>query len=598
MVTLEAKAGSWGEDESGTLSVMHAEDNANEDYTGETAGETLSATDLRGVIRGRIANDSNGGGLTRDESRAGVEVNLHEANAAIKSGTNKGRRTAKSAVVATVETDGDGVYMFEGLTVGKHYYVMPEGTDLYTAVRTGDENMPGQKATDIVTHALAEAGLPPAPGSEPDIPTWDYHTSTATVDDADFVLLYNDGVVEGKVSDPSARAAHSRSVVVLRQCRTSNQDATTDPVTAATQCTAYTGVEVEASVDAKGNWSGEDLREGVYEVVPDLPAGYTNVTATGSETSESTINATDGTNTLFTQQMVELMGGRAGTTTETFHIKDRNGGAGNTITSVTIDGTACGTAGTGGAAWTPPTERCVNNERDDGTIGVRVTASTGATIRLSSSDSEASPTGTGTFSYAVANGGTTSVPLAAAGSRTFHIHVAAGDGYTKNPATGATTNLFEARRNADARLDELKLTFSGGTITLDRRELGLDPGNPDGETGPVTGAHPVAYTVDGADGTGNAVPDATDGVSLTATGKNGDFDVAAFEALASATAQCTITGATAGNSPFTVTLTANAGSTKGTARFCVAIIDSDGEATTPDANTENYNVYRVVLTRK
>ena len=47
--------GSWEEDESGVLSVMHDEDNDDEDYTGDSAGDDLSATDLRGVIRGRIA---------------------------------------------------------------------------------------------------------------------------------------------------------------------------------------------------------------------------------------------------------------------------------------------------------------------------------------------------------------------------------------------------------------------------------------------------------------------------------------------------------------------------------------------------------------
>ena len=221
MVTLAAKPGSWGEDESGTLSVMHDEESDDEDYTGDSDSHTLSATDLRGVIRGRIANDSNGrSGLTSDESRAGVVVNLHEANAAIKSGANAGRRTAKAAVVATAETDGDGVYMFEGLTVKKHYFVMPEDTDLYTAVRTGDANMPNQKTTDIVTHALTTAGLPPKAGSEPGIPSWNYHTSTASYGSGDagnnFVLLYKDGEVEGKVSDPSERAAHSRTDIVLR----------------------------------------------------------------------------------------------------------------------------------------------------------------------------------------------------------------------------------------------------------------------------------------------------------------------------------------------------------------------------------------------
>ena len=73
------------------------EDNDDDDYTGAVdGGNGLSATDLRGTIRGVVGNNSNGrAGLTGSESRAGVVVNLHAASAAIKSGTNKGRRTAK-----------------------------------------------------------------------------------------------------------------------------------------------------------------------------------------------------------------------------------------------------------------------------------------------------------------------------------------------------------------------------------------------------------------------------------------------------------------------------------------------------------------------
>ena len=222
MVTLEAKEGSWGKKESKTLMVVHDEDNDDEDYTGDTAGENLSATDLRGVIRGRIANDSNNsGGLTSDESRAGVVVNLHAASAPIRSGANAGRRTA-GAMVASTETDGDGVFMFEGLTVSTHYFVKPEETDLYTAVRNGSTSIANEKSTDIVSHALTTAGLPPEEDSEPGIPTWDYNTSTATVGAADFVLLYKDGEVEGTVSDPSVRAAHGRTVIELHQCKVTN----------------------------------------------------------------------------------------------------------------------------------------------------------------------------------------------------------------------------------------------------------------------------------------------------------------------------------------------------------------------------------------
>ena len=184
------------------------------------------------------------------------------------------------------ETDGDGVFMFENLVVGDMYFLKPEETDLYTAVRNGNTSIgkTAEKATDVVPHALVTAGLPPSAGHRARNPDMGLpHEHGHTVGDADFVLLYKDGEVEGKVSDPSVRAAHSRSVVELHLCRTSNQvlDTSVDPptvTTAATGCgggvNAYEGTVVEADVDEDGNWSADGLREGLYEVVPDLPAGY------------------------------------------------------------------------------------------------------------------------------------------------------------------------------------------------------------------------------------------------------------------------------------------------------------------------------------
>ena len=91
MVTLEANPGSWEEHEATGVSIMHDEDNDDDDYTGDVdSGNGLSATDLRGTIRGVVGNNSNGrAGLTGSESRAGVVVNLHAASAAIRSGINR-----------------------------------------------------------------------------------------------------------------------------------------------------------------------------------------------------------------------------------------------------------------------------------------------------------------------------------------------------------------------------------------------------------------------------------------------------------------------------------------------------------------------------
>ncbi len=562
-VTLAAKAGSWGKNEKTGLSVMHDETDEDDDYTGDSATGDLSATDLRGVIRGRIANDENEDeSLTRDESRAGVMVAIHHASAEIKSGDNKGRRSSGKAVEdangdpVMAETDGDGVFMFEGLVVDNYYFVKPVSTDLYTAVRDGDKKIASEKADDIVMHALTKAVTPFPASSEPATPTWNYHTSKATVGGGDgetnFVLLYKDGEVEGKVSDPSVRAAHSRVTIELKQCKTTNYtpadpDAGTAAVDA-TQCTKYTDVEVEASVDSKGNWSADDLMEGIYEVTPDLPAGYINVGTDGSE-------ATDAAG-FHSQQMVELMGGRADDGTETFHIKDRNAGANNAIVSVTIDGDACGSSD--GTTWTPPgfsgAERCVDNKLDDATIAVKVTASDGATIRLSSSATEDTPKGTGTYSHAVANGEATNVTLPT-GRRVYHVHVAAGDGYTKNDPSGGTTG-FAARRDADVRMKSLKFTWDGGTLNLDRAALDL---NTDGEDAPVTGAIDLGtITLTGSP--------ATDGTAINASAV----------AMNSTFGQYTVT---TGNCPATRTAPSAGGTPTAVAS---ALTDHDSNSETPE----------------
>ncbi len=595
MVTLEAKAGSWEEDETKVLSVMHDEESEDEEYTGATAGEDLSASDLRGVIRGRIANDSNGrAGLTSDESRAGVVVEIYSAKKVGGSGTTKNNYVPDEAVTdadgdeVMAETDGEGVFMFENLVVGDMYFLKPVETDLYISVRNGNTSIgkTAEKATDVVPHALVTAGLPPRAGTEPGIPTWDYHTSMATPNgDANFVLLYKDGEVEGKVSDPSVRAAHSRSVVELHLCRTSNQvlDTSVDPptvTTAATGCgggvNAYEGTVVEADVDEDGDWSADGLREGLYEVVPDLPAGYVVSDSAGT---------TDGTGTSYhAQQFVDLRGGRADDDTETIHIKDRNAGDGATLTSVEIDGTAC----TRGTATNPADNNCGHDAA--GSFSVVATASTGAVVRLSSSATDATPTGTGTYSVVVSNGKATTVTLSKPGSRRFFVHVAAEDGYASNDATNEG---FHVRRDADVRVKEVTIAWSGDRIELDRDALNLDP---DGETDPVTGTTTLRVTVDKGDNNGD-IP-ITD-LTVTAMGMTTGFGVAGFGTVDVTTTPiaCSAADFTGLSGDGTLTLPANTATDKGSDGVCFRIADTDGESD-PDANADNNRDYILIVTRK
>ena len=251
-VVLEANPGSWEEDDVDGIEVLHDEEDDDDDYSGADVTVTgLGATDLRGTIKGRIANDSNTrAGLTGNESRSGVVVAIHEAGAEIKSGKNRGRRSAGKAVVdadgdpVTAETDEDGVFEFEGLVVGRNYFLMPESTGLYTAVRNGSTSIASQKATDVVSQALTKAIVPVPeddPDFEPAIPSWDAHTSTLEDEGPnDFALLYKNGEVEGEVSDPSVREAHQYSTVELHRCKTTDYRPAVpegDPEVPLTECT-------------------------------------------------------------------------------------------------------------------------------------------------------------------------------------------------------------------------------------------------------------------------------------------------------------------------------------------------------------------------
>ncbi len=590
MVILEATTGSWRGDTIQVGGVMHDEENDEDHYTGDvSSGNDLSASDLRGVLIGRIANDVNGNGsLNGDESRAGVVVEIYHAPGNITRGFVQGDAvTDKNGDPVTATTDEDGNYRFEDLELrqsdgGQKFYLVrvPE-TDLYKAVRNTPIGLKDVELREVVDYAIHPAITADVADHEwntlyPDLPTWDYSTSMLGASAlSDFVLLYKDGEVEGTVSDPSVRAAHQRAVVELHRCKVSNQ--------VRGGCDEYSGEVEEASVNSDGEWLAENLLEGIWEVVVDLPAGYVHVDASGRTDGDTGFNDDD---SYFSQQDIELMGGRADAGTETFHIKDRNAGDGATLTSVEIDGTAC----TRGTATNPADENCGHDE--DGSFSVVATASTGAVVRLSSSATDASPTGTGTYSQTLRNGRATTVTLSMPGSRRFFVHVTAEDGYASNDAT---SEGFHLRRDADVRVKEVTISWSGDRIELDRDALNLDP---DGETDPVTGTTTLRVTVDKGDNNGD-IP-ITD-LTVTATSMTTGFGVAGFGTVDVTTTPVACSSADftglAGTASGTLTLPANTATDKGSDGVCFRIADTDGE-TNPDANANNNRDYILIVTRK
>ena len=169
------------------------------------------------------------------------------------------------------------------------------------------------------------------------------------------------------------------------------------------------------------------------------------------------------------------------------------------------------------------------------------------------------PTGTGTYSVVVSNGKATTVTLSKPGSRRFFVHVAAEDGYASNDATNEG---FHVRRDADVRVKEVTIAWSGDRIELDRDALNLDP---DGETDPVTGTTTLRVTVDKGDNNGD-IP-ITD-LTVTAMGMTTGFGVAGFGTVDVTTTPiaCSAADFTGLSGDGTLTLPANTATDEGERR--------------------------------
>ena len=643
-VTLEAVAGKWKQDIVRGIEIEHDEANKAVDYEGDVSdGNDLAATDLRGVIKGIIANDANGDGrLSRNESTAGVVVNLHYSK--LVGGANpatKNKRIDGGPVMdedgspVTAETERDGVFTFTDVATDTTYLLKPQETPLYTAVRNGTTNILDEKSSDIVSHALASVSTsPPARISVGD-PRWNHDRGstsfatdvtdigtadedtvfTNTVKDNDFVLLYKDGEAQGEVSDPSDREAHQHSTVELHLCKTTNgreeiEATSSNEITSdiagvtATQCTEYVeGAAVRADVDEDGEWFAPNLREGSWEVRVALPAGYVHVDSRGNVQDATNSNFNTGGNnagTYFSDQFAKLSGSRASWFAKTFHIKDRNAGSGAAFTSLAIDGTACAAASGGFRCYAAGNVQ--NNTNDDTKISVVVRASAGAGVRLSSSATDPNPRGTGTYAHTVTNGRATDVTLPV-GSREFHILITAGDGYTNNwtDAAGATVAVesFTVRRDADVRAKTVTVQWSGDGIELDRRELGLDPVNRDGETGSALGRTPINVTVGDSDSGNSVVPEGAGALSLDITSMGGKFGKVLTGSLVEYDGDCD-TGNTAAS---TFALAKNPSSGPASkVQICFTIVDTNDSGGDPaaagsDSNANNTRDYLLTLTR-
>ena len=213
-------------------------------YHDERAGEagtdkarwTTSRIDLK--IMGYIGNDADGDRLmSGDEALAGVAVRL----------------TRGPETVATVETDGSGLYVFENLAEGRYGVTASSGSD-YLVLRGFDPDTDGAIAT-----AAAIADEYPAPrAGKYRLPSWDYAKSsavntsvkvrkpgsTALATLVNFALIHTDGELSGGIENVSGGAAD----IGLRIHRERD------------------GQVTEVSTDSRGRYETDELVEGSYRV--------------------------------------------------------------------------------------------------------------------------------------------------------------------------------------------------------------------------------------------------------------------------------------------------------------------------------------------
>jgi hypothetical protein len=462
-VILEAEGGFKGDTVS-AFSVVHDETAAERNGSHHARGKNLSATDLRGVIKGVIGNNISGTALAGNEARAGVVVGLVNANQSLTTA-----KWSEGAAVndengdpRTAETDEYGVYVFEGVEMGKNYFVKPVSTDLYVSVRNGSTTN-SEKATDVVERArVAPVAMPADEIIDLGVPEWDIHTSTISGHmGGDFALLYMDGEIAGEVEDPGAGKGHQHTTVELNRCLTSDQVRNDEGTvtTEATGCSTYaTGGGSTTEVSANGSWFASNLREGVYEVDLDLPAGY--VTVTVDVGNAATVAAAE-------RKVVELEGGRSSEELDKFNIMDRNANAETVIETDTVRiGTttrvALGTGGGTGTRTSAPEDAFVTYDQASVNLGLAPGLdSRGATFMITD--------GVATTPRRFTSGGSWRLEP---GPNAIAISVAAQNGYgaAGTYPSNATTE-GDLHRDRDTRMSAMSLQWQGGQHSRTRAEL-------------------------------------------------------------------------------------------------------------------------------
>ena len=490
-------------------------------------------------------------------------MTLYKAKKITAKGDDEGNYQKTGSALDTVETDGDGLYVFSDIAPGNYIVVAAAGSN-YEAVRPRGGSLElgkGGKETDVVNMAFGEAARPSTatPTPVPTAPQWDAANSTFATGNSpnsvSFALLYTNGRLSGEVTDSSAARMHGEAVIDLRRCLTIDEDANDDGTAddPASICTTYDGWKaLSVDVSSNGSWSVDDLREGYYEAEIDPPGGYQSVDNTGAVVAT---NGGGNGNTYWVRQTAELTSLRPRVeTANTFYIAKLGANTGTTLSTLTVDGTDCTTGS--------PCETLTFDVGSADVIATLDAASAGGVVELWDN----TPGATGSKKLATLESGDKTAVSFPRGTTALQTRIFSEQGY-QAPAVATQGSVH---RNYDTRLESILVEWEGGSHSVSRADLeAMDnfltdeaAGTRDiGATTPTAPTRNPAIAIELPTGV-----DATEVLTLTCTAKSPTADATATPAVPGVTVTCA-----------SVTLAASAGS--GTA----TIADSS-------VNTRNYSI--------
>ena len=457
-VVLEGREGQWQRDSTVVITIQHDESKTGAEFdTGADEYEVtknLSATQLRYAIQGMVGNDRSDppNSLARSETRAGVTLNLHYASKKKAKAPNKNTRTMLGAVMdadgkaMTAETNSDGEYEFTGLRSDTVYVVAAVSEEGHYKVVRKRGSLQAESKDNMYSQAVVKAKAPdPEYPGDAASPSWDHATGKMTAGgDPDFALLFEDGTVEGVVSDPSPDSAHQETEVELYRCLEAPPGAPADVNECGSLVPAWP--VVIAKVEEDGDWFVEGLLEGHYEVALDMPAGFDNSTETGSRTGAN------GTAGYYESQVASLTdGARASADMEDFHIVNHRADAGVENPTALVEMGSVVLAGEGDLGTTendfvPFDTRSVTLTLTNGDV------SQGATLKV------------GATSFTEEEAGTWGLD---AGDNPLMVLVKSANGYaTSSPGDNGdgpipTAPPVDIHRDRDTRLKTLELDGNG-----------------------------------------------------------------------------------------------------------------------------------------